>query len=419
MLVQFNFKNFKSYKYEVSLDMKATSVKEHPYNVIDKGHSESYLKVAAIYGANASGKTGVIDAFDFMRYFVLESFQMASQTKEIPIKRFAFDKSGKDAVSEFEVFFVKDGMEYQYGFIIDDKKVHGEWLYNKEVGNRKKFKILFERKNKNINCSESLKNARELVNMIEEKTLFLSFISNARIDEAKTVNDWFTETKVMDFGHIVKSFFAGHSWMLNVENLKNEKYKEELEKFLKAVDVGIEGISIEEFKDIFYREGEKGIRVFCKHKDINDDTYQKIPLDDESSGTQKLFVLYKYLMDCLREGKTLFVDELDAKLHPLLLRYIINMFHNPEINKSGGQLIYTTHDTCTLTKETFRRDQIWFTEKNEFGVSSLYSLAEYKLDDDKKVRNDASYSKDYLSGRYGAVPLLKEFGFLGGQQFGK
>ncbi len=130
----------------------------------------------------------------------------------------------------------------------------------------------------------------------------------------------------------------------------------------------------------------------------------------------KMFHLFDFLMDTLRNGRVLFVDELDAKLHPLLTRYIINLFHNSEKNIGNGQLIYSTHDTVNLNKETFRRDEIWFVEKDKNGVSELYSLSDYIIEDEngnaKKVRNDATYNKDYLTGRYGAIPVLEEFDII-------
>ena len=199
---------------------------------------------------------------------------------------------------------------------------------------------------------------------------------------------------------------------LPVKELTDKNYSNDFEKFLKLIDVGIDGVRIEEIKHVSDENDNSVYKVYSKHKTLEGNSYVEIPFSEESSGTQKLFCLYSFLHDCINKGNTLFIDELDAKLHPLLLKYILNIFHNPSINKKNAQLIYTTHDVYTLTKDTFRRDQIWFSEKDKRGVSSLYSLAEYKFDNDKKVRNDATYNKDYLAGRYGAVPLLKEFNIL-------
>ena len=209
MLIQFNFKNFKSFKNETTLDMTATSITEHPYNLIDTVTDEKYIKTAAIYGANASGKSSVLEAFAFMRTWIISSFKNASDKETIPFKRFLFDSNSKNEPAEFEAFFQHKNKEYQYGFSLDNKKILEEWLYIK--------------------------------------------------------------------------------------------------------------------------------------------------------------------------------------------------------NKNGAQLIYATHDNYTLTRDIFRRDQIWFVEKNINAVSNLYSLAEYKSEDDKKIRKDASYNKDYLLGKYGAIPILRGY----------
>jgi len=151
-------------------------------------------------------------------------------------------------------------------------------------------------------------------------------------------------------------------------------------------------------------DGEK-YKIFTQHQNFDNNSIEEIPLNDESSGTVKMISLYYFLIEALEKGKTLFIDEMDAKLHPLLTRYIINLFQNKDSNKQNAQLIFTTHDTNTLNNELFRRDQIWFAEKNEKGISELFSLAEYKVNN-TKIRKDASYNKDYLGGRYGAIPNL-------------
>ncbi|QZY54970.1 AAA family ATPase [Crassaminicella profunda] len=412
MIIQFNFRNHKSYKEETSLDMTATSIKEHPYNLIEINNKDQYLKVAAIYGANASGKSGLIEAFNFMRFFVLESFKRVGEGKGIPVKRFLFDKTSKKGTAEFEVFFILGDIEYQYGFVVDHTKVYQEWLYSKSSKKGNQYDTLFERNESQIHCGNKMKDAEKFKDLVEESTLFLSFISSAKIQQAKNVFKWFLDTQVIDFGNALLESFI--SRLLPVEKFKDETYRRNCEKFLKAIDTGIDGIRIEEIKNVRDEEGEISYKVYSRHKQLDSEEFMEIPFTEESSGTQKMFCLYDFLIETLEEGNTLFIDELDAKIHPLLLRYIINMFHNSSINKKNAQLIYTTHDIYTLTKETFRRDQIWFAEKDDNGVSNLFSLVEYRLDDDKKVRNDATYNKDYLLGRYGAVPLLKEFELMEG-----
>lgn len=408
MLIQFNFSNFKSYRNEASLDMIAASIKEHQDNLIEGPKGERYLKTAAIYGANASGKTAVIQAFDFMRYFVLNSFKLKDERKGIPVKPFAFDKSGKNAKSEFEVFFIHNGQEYQYGFVVDTKRVHQEWLYKRDLRAKKRYKTLFERDVNRIECGQDFKGAEVFANLVDDEVLFLSFVSNAKVREAKNVTRWFQNTKVVNFGDAWLETLM--SMVLPVKAHDDQAALRRLEAFLKAVDVGIDGIRVEKVKS--GKDDEDHFRVYALHKLYDGSGYVEIPFTEESSGTQKLFCLYGFLRECLDGGHTLFVDELDAKLHPLLLRYIVDLFHNPDTNPKQAQLIFTTHNTFILTRDIFRRDQIWFADKDDRGVSSLYSLVEFKLHDNKKVRNDATYYKDYLAGRYGAVPLLKEFNIV-------
>ena len=400
MLIQFNFKNFKSFRDDTSLDMTATSITEHPYNLINSG-DEKYIKTAAIYGANASGKSSVIEAYTFMRNWIRDSFKQASTTEDIPIKRFAFDSEALKEPAEFEVFFKYNNHEYQYGFSLDNKKILEEWLYVKKDDSKNKYITLFERADGKIDCnSKLLHGAENFISMVEDKTLFLSIISNAKISYVKDVIDFFL-IPVIDYGNIN---FEKALTELSSTTIENKFYQRELVKFLNAVDINIDDIIIEKVKN----ENDE-TKIYTKHLMNDKVNYYKMPISEESSGTQKMFSLFYYLQSSLELGLPIFIDELDAKLHPLLLRYILTMFHDENINRNGAQLIYVTHDNYTLTKDIFRRDQIWFVEKDSDAVSHLYSLAEYKSDDDKKVRKDASYNKDYLLGKYGSVPILRGY----------
>lgn len=165
------------------------------------------------------------------------------------------------------------------------------------------------------------------------------------------------------------------------------------------------------YKSLFERTGNQ-IECSPQLKEAKSLVLIAIPFYEESSGTQKIFALYGFFKHSIELGMPIFIDELDAKLHPLLMQYILGMFHSEKTNKNGAQLIYTSHDDYTLNKDIFRRDEIWFVEKDINSVSTLYSLSEYKIGD-KKVRNDASYNKDYLSGKYGAIPILNSFDIRG------
>ena len=405
MLIRFSFKNFKSFKNENCLDMEATSLKEHEYNVakIDNGE---YLKVSAIYGANASGKTNVLQAFDYMKNRILVS---DDSKKNSPIDEenvYSFMINNDPIALEVEIL-AKNNKIYKYGFELVKDNIISEWLYEKRVN---KFYSIFEREKNNV---KNIRNNKiTMLANIDERTLFLNIYSKIDRDneDFSNVYDWFVNSTYLDLGNPNFERFINNRVSLKI--LSDENYKKELLKFIKTFDSGIEGIkttpdSIEAVKS---NNGIIDIEVI--HKGENGEL-KALPFYLESNGTRKMFHLFDFFMDALKNGMVLFVDELDAKLHPLLTRYIINLFHNSDTNKGNGQLIYSTHDTVNLNKETFRRDEIWFAEKDKDGISEIYALSDYILEDDKnagkKVRNDATYNKDYLTGRYGAIPVLEEF----------
>lgn len=403
MLIRFNFKNFKSFKNENCLDMEATSLKEHEYNVAKTENGE-YLKVSAIYGANASGKTNVLQAFDYMKKRILVS---DDSKKNSPIDEenvYSFMINNDPIALEVEIL-AKNNKIYKYGFEVSKDKIISEWLFEKRVN---KFYAIFERENNNVSMKSN--KISGLVN-IDERTLFLNIYSkiDRNNEDFSNVYDWFVNSTYLDLGNPNFERFINNRVSLKI--LSDENYKKELLKFIKTFDSGIEGIkttpdSIEAVKS---NNGIIDIEVI--HKGENGEL-KALPFYLESNGTRKMFHLFDFFMDALKNGMVLFVDELDAKLHPLLTRYIINLFHNSETNKGNGQLIYSTHDTVNLNKETFRRDEIWFAEKDKDGISEIYALSDYILEDDKnagkKVRNDATYNKDYLTGRYGAIPVLED-----------
>ena len=404
MLIRFSFKNFKSFKNENCLDMEATSLKEHEYNVAKTENGE-YLKLSAIYGANASGKTNVLQAFDYMKKRILVS---DDSKKNSPIDEeniYSFMINNDPIALEVEIL-AKNNKIYKYGFEVLKDTIISEWLFEKRVN---KFYAIFERENNNVSMKPN--KISDLVN-IDERTLFLNIYSkiDRNNEDFSNVYDWFVNSMYLDLGNPNFERFINNRVSLKI--LSDENYKKELLKFIKTFDSGIEGIrttpdSIEAVKS---NNGIIDIEVL--HRGENGEL-KALPFYLESNGTRKMFHLFDFFMDALKNGMVLFVDELDAKLHPLLTRYIINLFHNSQTNIGNGQLIYSTHDTVNLNKETFRRDEIWFAEKDKDGISEIYALSDYILEDDKnagkKVRNDATYNKDYLTGRYGAIPVLDNF----------
>ena len=409
MLIRFSFKNFKSFKNENCLDMEATSLKEHEYNIA-KIENGDYLKIAAIYGANASGKTNVLQAFSYMKKRILVSDDSKVNSPMSEENIYSFLINNNPISLEVEIL-AKNNKIYKYGFEILKDKIISEWLYEKRIN---KFYEIFERNGNNVQIMKVKNKLFDLAN-IDDKSLFLK--SFRAIDKSNedfnNVYEWFMNSNYLDLGD--PNFENALNNRISLKIIEDEKYKNELLKFIKTFDATIDSInispnSIEELKNT---NGVVKVELVHNGEDGNK---KALPLTLESNGTMKMFHLFDFFMDTLRNGNVLFVDELDAKLHPLLTRYIINLFHNSEKNIGNGQLIYSTHDTVNLNKETFRRDEIWFVEKDKNGVSELYSLSDYIIEDEngnaKKVRNDATYNKDYLTGRYGAIPVLEEFDII-------
>ena len=407
MLIRFSFKNFKSFKNENCLDMEATSLKEHEYNVAKTENGE-YLKVSAIYGANASGKTNVLQAFDYMKKRILVS---DDSKKNSPIDEeniYSFMINNAPIALEVEIL-AKNNKIYKYGFEVLKDTIISEWLFEKRVN---KFYAIFERENNNVSMKPN--KISDLVN-IDERTLFLNIYSkiDRNNEDFSNVYDWFVNSMYLDLGNTNFERFINNRVSLKI--LSDENYKKELLKFIKTFDSGIEGIKTTPDSLEAVKSNNGIIDIEVLHRGENGEL-KALPFYLESNGTRKMFHLFDFFMDALKNGMVLFVDELDAKLHPLLTRYIINLFHNSQTNIGNGQLIYSTHDTVNLNKETFRRDEIWFAEKDKDGISEIYALSDYILEDDKnagkKVRNDATYNKDYLTGRYGAIPVLEEFDII-------
>ena len=408
MLIRFSFKNFKSFKDENCLDMEATSLKEHDYNVA-KTDSTEILKVSAIYGANASGKTNVLQAFSYMKKRILVSDDSKVNSPIDEENIYSFMINDNPISLEVEIL-AKNNKIYKYGFDILKDKIISEWLYEKRIN---KFYEIFERNNNNVQIMKVKNKLFDLAN-IDDKSLFLK--SFRAIDKSNedfnSVYEWFMNSNYLDLGD--PKFEDALNKRMSLRIVEDEKYRSELLAFIKTFDATIDSInispnSLEEIKNM-----NGVVKVELVHN--YEDGKKALPISLESNGTMKMFHLFDFFMDALKNGMVLFVDELDAKLHPLLTRYIINLFHNSEKNIGNGQLIYSTHDTVNLNKETFRRDEIWFAEKDKNGISEIYSLSDYIMEDEngnaKKVRNDATYNKDYLTGRYGAIPVLEEFNIV-------
>ena len=308
----------------------------------------------------------------------------------------------KDPISLEVEILSKDGKIYKYGFESLNDKIKSEWMYEKKIN---KFYTIFERKENSVLVKSNNKNNR--YDNLDDKTLFLSIYSkiDKKNSDFNNVYQWFINTDYLDLENIKIENFIDNT--ISTKILSDSNYKSELQSFISALDLGIEKIRTIPASRNDSSKSKGIVKVELLHRVANN-KIKSLPLELESNGTRKMIYLFDYLIYALKNGMTLFIDDLDTKLHPLLTRYIINLFHNKEINISNAQLIYTTHDITNLNKETFRRDEIWFTEKDDDGVSEIYSLSDYKIDN-VKIRNDATFNKDYLTGRYGAIPELKQF----------
>lgn len=413
MLHQFTFKNFKSFKDEMTLDLLASSIKEHPEDVVKDAFEEQVLKVAAIYGANASGKSNVIEAFNSMKHMILYSFREDLSNIKFRPEPYWFEE--ENIPTEFSVLFSIESEIFQYGFSVDrNGTILEEYLYQRDTSRvMEHYLKIFDRNKGGIEGSllDNIE-ATNLLSLVENDTLILSVISKLKVPVIASVYEWFRNVPVVDYGNPNREFMeirrmrGGAISHPLIKLIEDPNEKKQLEAFIRAIDIGITNFDVVEDVD--------GKRVVAYHQNPFTKELLQTSIDSESSGTIKMLMLYVNIKKVLDDGGTIFIDELDAKLHPLLIRYIIIMFHDKRQNPKDAQLIFSTQEVFTLDKDNLRRDEIWFTDKNEMGISTLYSLVDYVDDQDKKVRNDASYGKDYILGRYKSIPSLKRMEELDG-----
>lgn len=397
MLVQFMLRNVLSFKEEAILDMTAiTAYKEHEYNLIDIGTKEKFLKVAAIYGANASGKSNLYLAMYYFQRIIVESLNNVDDGTETTISKyyFPFLLQNTDENSEYQIIEIIDGFEYRYGFEYNSDCIVMEWLYRKNISTSR-VTTIFERTTHSVVFGASVRKECDLYkDQIPAETLVLTFFNKLKLKTDIFRNVY---SSIMDT-LVVPTDFCEDTRLLEALLPKIiDDDKDKLLEFLTAIDSGI--------KDIEYDDSDKQTSFYTTHVGKDGEDYP-LGLYCESEGTLKSILLYIYVQMAILHDRSLFVDELNIKLHPLLLKFIIDLFYKKD---SMAQLIYTTHDTTLMDKKFFRRDQIWFVQKDEYGYSELTALSDFK------VRSDASFEKDYLAGVYGGIPLLKDFDLKEGE----
>lgn len=418
MLLEFTIGNFLSIKTKKTLSLEATSIKEHLDTNVVKLDRFQLLRGAVIYGANAGGKSNLIKAMSTMRRIVKQSFD-ASSTDELGITPFLLSSETSNKPSFFEILFLIGTVRYRYGFEVDNTSVKSEWLFESKI---KSEKPLFIREGDGIDVSPSFKEAKDLEEKTRDNALFLSVLDQFNGTTAKSIMKWFS--------NFITISGLSHERYKNVtfKMLEDENTKPKLLDFYKKLDLGFDEIDLEKspfdtkditklFNEEFTKqflsdiEGKSKIDIKTIHKKYNNENeivgFEKFDMRrQESSGTNKVFNISGPVFDVLKDGGVLIIDELDASLHPLMTLMITKLFNSSEFNKTNAQLIFATHDTNLFEYGHYRRDQIYFVEKDVYGASDLYSLVEYKEDGGKKIRKDRSFEKDYIQGRYGAIPFI-------------
>ena len=435
VLIRFRVRNFRSLKEEQELSMVASSLKGPPEAVTQiAGLNLGLLRVAAIYGANASGKTNVIRALQYMRSAVCDSQRRWSPEGPIPREPFLLDPKSKSDSSSFDVDLVLDGVRFHYGFTLNDREILGEWLDAYPSGKRQ---LWFKREGKTFTFGKKLTgDNRAIERLTRPNSLFLSAAAQNNHEALLPVYKWFSE----QLGYVPRE--RGFLDQETALMCKVEGFKPWIVGALHAADLGVIGLEVREMNLLslmrqaeekvddahWSRVGEilgalRKIAAFAKEEGVEFPVLEKrqklslfhkgsisagVPFgeENESDGTLAFFGLLGPVFGTINSGGTLCVDELDASMHPLLALEVVRLFNDPKLNPRGAQIIFTTHDTNILDMASLRRDQIWFTEKDAEGGTHLYPLTDFK------PRKNENLARGYLQGRYGAVPFIGSTDFF-------
>jgi AAA15 family ATPase/GTPase len=412
MLIEFSATNFLSFKNRATLSMVASSDDTLEESNVIATEKHRLVRSAVVYGANASGKSNLLAALNVMRRMVLTSSKDTQVNEEIDVNPFLLSTECDGKPSRFEVVFLQSKTLYRYGFEADRKRVHAEWLFSRPSTKEANY---FEREGAEIRVNvERFKEGKGLEDRTRENALFLSVCAQFNGEVAASLLNWFQNLQTMH-GFARMGFLDATVWRLS-----SPEQKPQVLELTKVADPGISDFDLRQKKltledlppdmpdrmkkDILKRDATivelktTHRKVDGANKDVGGVVFD---LDEnESAGTQKLVKLTGPLLDTLETGKILIVDELDARMHPLLTRLMVSLFNSPA-NRSNAQLIFASHDTTLLTPKLFRRDQVWFTEKDQYGATDLYSLVELK-----GVRKEAAFGKEYIQGKYGAIPFI-------------
>ncbi|AFZ60299.1 ATP-binding protein [Anabaena cylindrica FACHB-243] len=432
MLIEFSIGNYRSFKDKVTFSMVAANIvaKEKELdenNVFAVDDELKLLKSAAIYGANASGKSNLAKALIFMKWFMINSSKDTQSTDKIEVEAFRLSTETEAQPSFFEIVFILDGKKYRYGFEATKESIVSEWLfYVPKTRETRLFERVYDGKTDKMEYLSKTFKGEGIHPKTRRNALFLSVAAQFNVEIADKILNWLT-IKLQIISGLDNRDYFDYTFRCLTEN---NDFREEIIQLIKKLDLGIREIRINEPEINYFKASELPIHanssqemqnkfidytiksILQKAPPINtvhqkfDEQGNSISMElfdldnQESEGTQKIFAIAGLLVDTLKNGNILIFDEFDARLHPLISKAIVELFNSKETNFNNAQLVFMTHDTNLLSNKLFRRDQIWFTEKNKYGATDLYSLAEYK------IRNDASFESDYIKGRYGAIPFI-------------
>jgi len=419
MLIEFTVGNFRSFKDRVTFSMVAANLVSQDKTVDENNTFEvndklRLLRSAVVYGANGSGKSNLAKAMQFMRIMVMNSSKDSQADDPIPVELFRLSDTTLSEPSFFQIVFIQQGTQYRYGFEVTGERVTSEWLF---AYGRTKEANLFQRDLNEIHPSATkFKEGKGLEGKTRKNALFLSVVAQFNGSISQTILAWFRSFNAVSGSN-------DHLYLkYSLSMFHDSEESEEMHELIRALDLSIQAVvtdrhefdsprlisdAPEAVKQVASRQGKSELFRMKTVHEVFDKNGKKtgmtlLDLDDhESDGTQKLVALAGPIINSLRYGKVLFIDELDARLHPLITRALISLFSSAKRNPLNAQLIFATHDINLLDKDLFRRDQIWFAVKNRQGATKLYSLAEFR------VRNDSSsLESDYIHGKFGAIPFL-------------
>ena len=392
MISKFSFQNFKSYRDETVFDFQAVAIPEFDDTLIKRKSVSALLPVSVVYGPNGGGKSNFLMALISLISVVVKPIAQLEKTRtsvfqqHTKIRPFAFDVSSKNEPTVFDLFFRTEEKEFRYYLSVKDDEIIDECLYWRAYTG-KKTATVFERERGIIELGSGIR-SKSINTEVNPKMPYLSFLAiNYDIPVIAEAQKWFESC-------IIKNY-ANWKAELSIYVQEDDFWKSSILTCLNDMGIDISDYRFDDSENQFYLQRE----VLGQKFELN--------YEDESAGTKKLFTMIPFILLALQQGRLVIVDELDAKLHPKLLRYIISLFKNTKINKYGAQLLFTSHDLTTMNNKVFRRDEIWFAALNELKSSEIYSLYDFRTEKEDHVNNTASYSKQYLEGRYGADPYLR------------